>query len=115
MGVKVARSKETKVTDEEGQKVPLPELIKDLQESVRDLLEETGVMTWVAREVAEKLGGILMGSWGGVQIYIPKGAAVTIKARDARIREQFEAGTTVDKLCREFRLTRARIYMILKE
>jgi Mor family transcriptional regulator len=52
--------------------------------------------------------------FGGLTIHIPKLDTIRGEERDARIRQDYDEGAPVTKLARRYRLTKRRVYAILK-
>ncbi len=64
------------------------------------------ILTAVERQVRK--------TFGGDEVFIAKGAAQLRKERDAQIKRDYMAGARVAQLMRRYKITRGRIYQIIR-
>lgn len=85
-----------------------PELLSDFRDKAAEILK---LHTAKHEELAKELAEMLRRDWSGVQIYIPKGTAFELSARDWQIFKDFN-GKNLHEMCQKYNLTAARIYQI---
>lgn len=89
-----------------------PEILNDLVDHVAGLLVKRGIDRKQATEIAAEAAEFLRAHWGGQTVYVPKGTLFELSERDLKIWEKWN-GHNVLQLCREFQITRQRLYQIL--
>jgi len=94
--------------------VEYPEILTDLGEHMAEKLEERGIKSDQASDLAFQITEFLRRYWGGQEIYIPKAEHLEQTSRNQRIYELFLAGWDFARLNREFNLTEQRIRQIIR-
>lgn len=89
-----------------------PEVLKELADHFANLLAAHGIDPDKAEEIGRAAAEFLREHWGGQNVYLPKGKLFKLSERDLMIWEKWN-GRNVLELCREFDITRARLYQIL--
>ena len=89
-----------------------PEILQELAEVARTLAEREGLPADRAAAFARELTEHVRHTFGGQQIYIPKGRAYDLSQRDQEIARRF-TGHNRDTLCREYGITLQRLYQIV--
>lgn len=90
-----------------------PELLIELIDHLTKVLIERGLDKKSAGVAALDCAEYLRKHWGGQPIYFPKGRLIGLSARDREIWDKWR-GDNTHELCREYNLTLARLYQILK-
>jgi len=90
-----------------------PELLADVSDNLHKRLKENGIDEQQSRKIAFEHVEFIRKHWGGQPIYIPKGIAHDLTARDIEMFKKFN-GHNQDALAREYSLTVVRVYQILK-
>ncbi len=93
--------------------IEYPEILSDLAHHVSESLVKDGVAKRQAETVAKSAAERVSQHWGGQLVYIPTGAAFRRAKRNLEIIKKWNGRNSLE-LCREYGLTRARLYQILK-
>lgn len=104
-----SRARREKMTD---QTPAYPEFLNDLARQISTLLIARGMDQETAADVALEVAEFARIRWGGQQVYIPKGVLFELSVRDMQIWEKWN-GRNALELCREFGLTKQRLYQII--
>lgn len=89
-----------------------PEFLNDLAREIAALLVQRGIEQERADDVALEAAEFVRVRWGGQQIYLPKGVLFELSVRDLQIWEKWNGRNTLE-LCREYDLTKQRLYQII--
>lgn len=88
-------------------------LLAELEDTAAHILETTADLDAdTARELARAIAKELANTWGGHNVYVPKGLYDTSE-RDAQIYRDF-TGANIHQLADRYDLTVQRVYSILK-
>lgn len=90
-----------------------PEVLSDLAYQLGKSLVKEGIAKSQAETAAKSAAAFISEHWGGQLIYFPKAAKFNIANRDSEIRKKWNGKNILD-LCREYSLSRQRLYQILK-
>lgn len=89
-----------------------PELLSDVADHLTNVLAALGIDREVAAEAGREVAEFLREHWGGQNVYLPKGTLFDLSERDVEIWEKWN-GRNVLELCREYGITRQRLYQII--
>lgn len=92
--------------------VEYPEFLTELAEQMTELLVGRGLPADQAAEIGREAAERVRQTWGGIEVYIPKGRSFTLSQRDLEIWNEWN-GRNVVELCRKHDLTEQRLYQIL--
>lgn len=98
----------------EKQKKRIPELLVDLADHARVVLQKAGADENVADELSWRLAQKMGEHWGGQNINFPRGYQLSKMRRDVEIYLEFN-GNNCNELARKYKLSVQQIYMIIKE
>lgn len=95
-----------------------PEVIAELKDYATAILEtDFGLPPDVAHQAASAIAEALQRSWGGSQVYFPKGAYVSLGTNaDQRNRDLYREfdGHNRDELCRKYQISTPYFYQIIR-
>ena len=89
-----------------------PEVLSDLATNVSELMVKRGVDESEASELGVQIAESIRRDWGGMSIYIPKGAKFDIEKRDQEIFSEWDGKNTLE-LCRKYKISIVRLYQII--
>lgn len=92
--------------------VAYPEFLAELAGQMAELLIARGLPADQAAEIGREAAERVRQTWGGIEVYIPKGRSFTLSQRDIEIWNEWN-GRNVVELCRKHDLTEQRLYQIL--
>ena len=91
-----------------------PELLVDLVDKTASVLvEKAGLDPDIAQLCAEAVAHRMRQSWGGQQVYFPKGQAVDISERDLQLFQEFDGKNQRD-LARKYGMSLQWVYQRIK-
>lgn len=90
-----------------------PEILVGLVEHLTKLLTDRGIDGAAAATAARECAEHMRQQWGGQLVYIAKGRRIGLSVRDKEIWRKWR-GNNEQELCREYDITLARLYQILK-
>ncbi len=93
--------------------VAYPEILSDLSYRLSERLVKNGIAKNQAETIAADVTVYVSQHWGGQLIYFPKATKFNMANRDLEICKKWN-GRNALELCREYDLTKARLYQILK-
>ena len=90
-----------------------PEILSDLSYRLSERMVKNGITKNQAGTIAADVTAYVSQHWGGQLIYFPKATKFNIANRDSEICKKWN-GRNALELCREYGLSRGRLYQILK-
>jgi Mor family transcriptional regulator len=90
-----------------------PEILSDLEFHVSEALVKNGIVKKQAETIAADMAVYVSQLWGGQLIYFPKSTKFNMANRDVDILKKWN-GKNALELCREYNVSRIRLYQILK-
>lgn len=90
----------------------LPEILLVIAESIGSQLESNGIASDKAATVAVAAAKAVMHTFGGENVYIPKGTYVEFSRRDREMVELL-SHLTIREVCSRYNITQRRLYQIL--
>lgn len=90
------------------------ELLASIKDHATELLMKAGIDPEVAEMCGADLANHLADTFGGEQLYIPKAISYLSARRHEKIFKAWQAGVPPAELGRQFGLTQARIYEIIR-
>lgn len=91
-----------------------PHLVAEMIDLLKIVREAQGADETQAKKEALEITERICKTFGGMQIYVPKGHQLAMAVRNNRIWNDF-TGSNVEELTHKYDLTQVRIYEILKE
>lgn len=92
-----------------------PEVMLDLYRVVEQcLVDRIGLSRNEAKDAATVVATEVWNQYAGLQLYVPVGRAIRISERDRELVEAFRRGRPKDELVREYGLSNASFYAILR-
>jgi Mor family transcriptional regulator len=88
------------------------QILYDIADTLATGLASSGVAKNQARELARQAADMVRHTYGGEQLYIPKGHALTLCERDREIWRKFNGSNTLI-LAKDYDLTARQIYSIV--
>lgn len=92
--------------------IKYPELLRDVADHITNVLAAHGINPDLAVEAGREAAEFLRGHWGGQNVYMPKGTLYELSERDLEIWDRWN-GRNVLELCREYDISRQRLYQII--
>lgn len=92
--------------------IKYPELLSDVADHLTNVLSAHGIDRGLAESAAREAAEFLRAHWGGQNMYIPKGTLFELSERDLEIWNKWN-GTNVLDLCREYDVSKQRLYQII--
>lgn len=91
-----------------------PHLVAEMIDLLKAVRESQGATELQAKKEALEITERICKTFGGMQMYVPKGHQLEMAVRNNRIWNDF-TGSNVEQLMHKYDLTQVRIYKILKE
>ncbi len=89
-----------------------PEILVAIGDFVAEFLVSKGVIDLDAAKAGLECAEQFRRTFGGETVYMPKGMAYELSKRDQDIIDRFD-GSNSQTICREYNITRRRLYQIL--
>lgn len=92
-----------------------PEVMLDLFRFTEAcLVDQIGLSRNEARDAAKTIADQFWNEYAGFQVYIPVGRAIRVSERDRALVAAYRAGKPKDELLREYDISNATFYIILR-
>lgn len=92
----------------------MPELLTDLAARVQQILIEKAAMDkGLAEHLGFEIARDMAETWGGQNIYVPKGLEMALHSRDEQIWSEFN-GHNHNELARKYKISAQWVYTIVK-
>lgn len=89
-----------------------PEVLADLRAELLGLLVDASIAREQARQLAYMAAERIREMWGGMSVYIPKGASLRLSKRDREIFREYNGNNRLE-LCQRHGITEQRLYQII--
>lgn len=89
-----------------------PELLSGMAEHLKNVLASHGIDPEIAADAALEAAEFLRHQWGGQNVYLPKGMMFELSERDLKIWDKWN-GRNALELCREYDISKQRLYQII--
>lgn len=90
-----------------------PEFLADLHDHTKDILVRSGIAADRAEEIAGEVCSNMLLTWGGQQIYFPRGIHVRISKRDMELYDNFN-GTNHNDLAAKYNVSVQWVYKVVE-
>ena len=90
-----------------------PEFLADLFDHTKDILVRGGITSDRAEEIATEVCSNMLLTWGGQQIYFPRGLHVRVSERDLKLYDDFN-GTNHNELASKYNVSVQWVYKVVE-